>query len=198
MHLKFIHTVLGILSLLLFAWLAIGSVDVFPAQTTDESNKVLLLVAVSNLLLGCYISIRRRAKGYVQDFASALIITSTAMAVASFYYTWFRFSGSSLVQIAQLLLVLGVVLHFLINLSDINLGRSFPANGVERESGTVKWFNVTKGFGFITRDAGDDVFVHYRAIRGDGHRTLVEGQRVAFIVAENDKGLQAEDVISSP
>ena len=64
-----------------------------------------------------------------------------------------------------------------------------------REKGTVKWFNVTKGFGFITRDAGDDIFVHYRAIRGDGHRTLHEGQRVQFVVVEKDKGLQAEDVI---
>jgi CspA family cold shock protein len=63
-----------------------------------------------------------------------------------------------------------------------------------RENGTVKWFNVTKGFGFITRDQGDDVFVHFRSIRGTGHRSLVEGQRVKFEVAEGDKGLQAEDV----
>lgn len=63
-----------------------------------------------------------------------------------------------------------------------------------REAGTVKWFNVTKGFGFITRDQGDDVFVHFRSIRGSGHRSLTEGQRVRFEVVESDKGLQAEDV----
>ncbi|MDP6968553.1 MAG: cold-shock protein [Gammaproteobacteria bacterium] len=63
-----------------------------------------------------------------------------------------------------------------------------------RESGTVKWFNVTKGFGFITRDQGDDVFVHFRSIRGKGHRSLLEGQRVRFAVTESDKGMQAEDV----
>lgn len=63
-----------------------------------------------------------------------------------------------------------------------------------RESGTVKWFNTSKGFGFITRDAGDDVFVHFRSIRGQGHRTLFEGQRVEFNITEGDKGLQAEDV----
>jgi len=63
-----------------------------------------------------------------------------------------------------------------------------------RESGTVKWFNASKGFGFITRDAGDDVFVHFRSIRGQGHRTLFEGQRVEFDITEGDKGLQAEDV----
>lgn len=63
-----------------------------------------------------------------------------------------------------------------------------------RESGSVKWFNATKGFGFITRAQGDDVFVHYRSIRGEGHRTLREGQAVEFVVTKGEKGLQAEDV----
>ncbi|VAW62533.1 Cold shock protein of CSP family [hydrothermal vent metagenome] len=63
-----------------------------------------------------------------------------------------------------------------------------------RESGIVKWFNTSKGFGFITRDNGDDVFVHFRSIRGQGHRALFEGQRVEFDITEGDKGLQAEDV----
>lgn len=63
-----------------------------------------------------------------------------------------------------------------------------------REEGRVKWFNATKGFGFVTREQGDDVFVHYRSIRGEGHRTLREGQRVEFVVMKGDKGLQAEDV----
>ena len=66
----------------------------------------------------------------------------------------------------------------------------------DRESGMVKWFNVNKGYGFITRDNGEDedVFVHFRAIRGKGHRTLVEGQRVRYYAIRNDRGLQAEDV----
>ncbi len=63
-----------------------------------------------------------------------------------------------------------------------------------REVGSVKWFNVNKGFGFITRSTGDDVFVHFRNIRGQGHRSLNEGQRVRFNVHQSDKGLQAEDV----
>ena len=58
----------------------------------------------------------------------------------------------------------------------------------------VKWFNVKKGFGFITRDNGDDVFVHFRSIRGTGHRSLSEGQAVKFSVVDGQKGLQAEDV----
>lgn len=63
-----------------------------------------------------------------------------------------------------------------------------------RENGTVKWFNNSKGYGFIQRDQGGDVFVHYRAIRGDGYRTLEEGARVEFTVTQGQKGLQAEDV----
>lgn len=72
---------------------------------------------------------------------------------------------------------------------------SVPAGG--RETGTVKWFNTSKGFGFISRDSGDDVFVHFRAIRGEGHRVLVEGQRVEFTIMMRDKGLQAEDVTAT-
>lgn len=64
----------------------------------------------------------------------------------------------------------------------------------DREQGTVKWFNVSKGFGFITRENGDDVFVHFRNIRGRGHRSLNEGQKVRFNARQGDKGLQAEDV----
>lgn len=65
----------------------------------------------------------------------------------------------------------------------------------QRETGTVKWFNNSKGFGFIERNTGDDVFVHYRAIRSDGFRTLRDGQRVEFLVTQGPKGLQAEDVV---
>ena len=64
----------------------------------------------------------------------------------------------------------------------------------DREMGTVKWFNVRKGYGFITRDAGDDVFVHFRNIEGKGRRAIEEGQRVSFVVTTGDKGLQADEV----
>ena len=65
----------------------------------------------------------------------------------------------------------------------------------ERIVGTVKWFSSVKGYGFITRDRGDDVFVHYTAIQADGFRKLEEGQRVEFSVEETSKGPQATDVI---
>ncbi len=61
-------------------------------------------------------------------------------------------------------------------------------------TGSVKWFNDTKGYGFIQSDEGKDLFVHYTGIQSDGHRTLVEGQRVTFDVVEGDKGLKAVNV----
>jgi CspA family cold shock protein len=63
-----------------------------------------------------------------------------------------------------------------------------------RENGTVKWFNPDKGFGFITREGGDDVFVHHSAIQGGGFRTLNEGERVEFDVVQGQKGPAAENV----
>ena len=64
----------------------------------------------------------------------------------------------------------------------------------ERIIGTVKWFNGSKGYGFIEREGGDDVFVHYSAIQSDGYRNLEEGQRVEFTVTQGAKGPQASNV----
>jgi cold shock protein len=62
------------------------------------------------------------------------------------------------------------------------------------EKGTVKWFNAAKGYGFISRNGGEDVFVHFRAIAGDGYKTLNEGDQVQFDVEKGPKGLQASNV----
>ena len=63
-----------------------------------------------------------------------------------------------------------------------------------RQTGTVKWFNDEKGFGVITPQSGPDVFVHFRAIKVDGFKTLKEGQQVSFLVVQGQKGLQADEV----
>ena len=65
----------------------------------------------------------------------------------------------------------------------------------ERITGTVKWFNGAKGYGFIAREGGEDVFVHFSAIQGEGYRNLEEGQKVEFAIQKGPKGLQAADVV---
>jgi CspA family cold shock protein len=64
-----------------------------------------------------------------------------------------------------------------------------------KEQGTVKWFNSDKGYGFISRETGDDVFVHHTAIEGTGRKSLNEGDRVEFVVARGPKGFQAQGVV---
>ncbi len=64
----------------------------------------------------------------------------------------------------------------------------------DKEQGTVKWFNASKGYGFIQRQSGEDVFVHFSAIQSEGYRSLEEGQAVQFSVTKGPKGLQAEEV----
>ena len=77
----------------------------------------------------------------------------------------------------------------------VSKGTASPiASSAGREHGQVKWFNVSKGFGFITKDDGEEIFVHFRSIRGSGRRGLRDGQKVSFVVAQSDKGPQAEDV----
>lgn len=102
----------------------------------------------------------------------SLLISAAAIAVLLGSRTWPQTNSKTQGTIAQLT----------------------PTGQDKRETGTVKWFNTSKGFGFISRDTGEDIFVHFRAIRGEGHRILIEGQRVEFSVMQRDKGLQAEDV----
>lgn len=77
--------------------------------------------------------------------------------------------------------------------SQTNKGNASKA-GTGKELGKVKWFSASKGFGFITRDSGEDIFVHFRSINSKGNRVLREGQRVEFSIGNGSKGLQAEDV----
>ena len=82
------------------------------------------------------------------------------------------------------------------DLNSPNVNEAGSASDASRDRGTVKWFNVSKGFGFITKDDGEEIFVHFRSIRGEGRRGLRDGQSVSFIVTESNKGPQAEDVLA--
>ena len=96
-------------------------------------------------------------------------------------------------HVSQWLLVFAAVLT---GTTLTSMGAPSPRPQLEagREIGTVKWFNAAKGFGFIVRDNGEEVFVHFRSIQGKGHRSLGEGQKVSYRITESDKGPQAVDV----
>jgi cold shock protein len=86
--------------------------------------------------------------------------------------------------------------HPLLTSSDSSQQKFQTETGTTMETGTVKWFNDAKGFGFISRQNGEDVFVHFSAIQGGGFRSLQEGQTVQFNVTKGPKGFQAENVQS--
>ncbi len=129
----------------------------------------LILAIVAYLLIGLIRSRGLDSPGSGADFA-VLIMLFAVITVASFL------AGPGLPQ---------------------GLVPSQTGRETGRETGTVKWFNVKKGYGFITRDQGDDVFVHYRNLEGDGRRSVSDGQRVSFVVVQGDKGPQAEEVTAA-
>jgi len=184
---KLVHLATGAIALLLSLVLA-----------SDNSAAALLLAAfaLANLLIAPILPTwARGGRRQLQDLVSALIILATAMQAV------FMFSSTAFLDyqfLSLLTLAAATAIHLLLNLRKVS-AKSTPLSQdlSDRETGTVKWFNTSKGFGFISRDSGDDVFVHFRAIRGEGHRVLVEGQRVEFTVVDREKGLQAEDVIAA-
>jgi len=116
----------------------------------------------------------------------------------------FAFDASAAIKVYLMVFVLiflAATLNVLLRVkaNQINYDSAYADNEAQdndenREEGIVKWFNINKGYGFIIRDSGGEVFVHFRSIRGTGHRTLREGQKVKFSSVEGEKGLQAEDV----
>jgi len=185
--LKIIHLLTGVSALLL---------SLILASNNKDAALLLASFALANLLIAPVLpSWARGGRRKLQGFVSALIVLATAMQ-AIFILSTTASAANALVSLSTLLAA--VILHLALNLRKVST-KSAPLSQdlSDRETGTVKWFNTSKGFGFISRDSGDDIFVHFRAIRGEGHRVLVEGQRVEFTVMDRDKGLQAEDVIAA-
>ncbi len=136
---------------------------------------------------------------------SALLVLAAAVQALILLLPLEQIAGQPATLASLLLVFVAVLLHLAATRTQRQPQRERPrqqrapaasVSGAGRETGTVKWFNTSKGFGFISRDSGDDVFVHFRAIRGEGHRVLTEGQRVEFTIMLRDKGLQAEDVVT--
>jgi CspA family cold shock protein len=134
----------------------------------------------------------------LQIVSSALLVLAVVLQIITLFVPLEMLAGQPAILVSLLCAVVAVALH--LGACLYHPRPAAPAVAYDmtnRDTGTVKWFNTSKGFGFISRDSGDDIFVHFRAIRGEGHRVLVEGQRVEFSVMNRDKGLQAEDVIAA-
>lgn len=191
--LKIVHLLTGAVALLLSFIPSLRSEALPYLQQPDALY--LAFCGMLNLLLAPIVPIW--AKGthrQLQMVVSALLVIAVAV------QTLILLAPLPTVGVVPSLVAVfvAVALHLLLNLRKVTLAPPLPQDMTNRETGTVKWFNTSKGFGFISRDSGDDIFVHFRAIRGEGHRVLVEGQRVEFSVMQRDKGLQAEDVIAAP
>lgn len=168
--------------------------------SNSPSGLLILAAAFANLMAGFYQNAMPFPRKPLQILASLAFLSAAVLATGNMVLRLFVDPTTAAIpELTVYFLLAGLGLHALCNLHQLNpFSSSRKKDTVQinssRENGTVKWFNVSKGFGFITRDSGEDIFVHYRAIRGDGHRALSEGQRVDFTVAHKDKGLQAEDV----
>ena len=189
---KIVHILTGAAALLLSL---IPSLRADAAPFLQQPDAVYLaLFGLLNLTLAPVATLPRPHQ-HLQQLASALLVLAVVLQTITLLA---RQDMGSLP--ALICAVLAVITHLIANLVKPRpLHNQAPNYDMSnRDTGTVKWFNTSKGFGFISRDSGDDIFVHFRAIRGEGHRVLVEGQRVEFSVMNRDKGLQAEDVIAAP
>lgn len=195
--LKPLHFFLG---LLVFALAIVLSVV---NQSGDTHVLLLACFGLLNMLFAPVLPRWRCSnKQNLQNIVSVMVM---AVAVLQAIFVMIKFEGTdsynaSAFSVAVLLAatIIHLMLHYNRQPKKAASAGSYDEAGEldgERELGTVKWFNTAKGFGFISRDSGEDIFVHFRAIRGEGHRVLVEGERVEFYVMERDKGLQAEDVV---
>ena len=146
------------------------------------------MISVSQLFKILIISI---VISIITSVTSLQLHANTGASIAQSFSMLFEQQNSVLLLTVFISILLGCYLTSLV--SQRGMGGQLKATD-GREIGTVKWFNAAKGFGFITRDNGEDIFVHFRSIQGKGHRSLGEGQKVIFAIAEGDKGLQAVDV----
>lgn len=192
--LKIVHLVTGVAALLLSLIPSLRS-DALPYLQQSDAI-YLALLGLTSLLLAP--SSQLKHPSALQSLTTALVVLALVLQILILLAP-LPFIGDQPAIVLPLLSLAGaVVLQWIASLNKPSASIAIETfAGVDRETGTVKWFNTSKGFGFISRDSGEDIFVHFRAIRGEGHRILIEGQRVEFSVVQRDKGLQAEDVIAA-
>ncbi len=195
--LKIVHLLMGAAALLLSFIPSLKAEAVPYLQQPDALY--LAFFGLLNLVIAPVIPYWNKGpRQHLQNLVSALLVLTVVLQTLTLIAPMPVIAGQPAVLFSLVIALVAVLLHLA-----ISFYKSSPAAAPtsydmsNRDTGTVKWFNTSKGFGFISRDSGDDIFVHFRAIRGEGHRVLVEGQRVEFSVMNRDKGLQAEDVIAA-
>ncbi|MDR7055126.1 CspA family cold shock protein [Pseudomonas koreensis] len=195
--LKIVHLLMGAAALLLSFIPSLKAEAVPYLQQPDALY--LAFFGLLNLVIAPVIPYWNKGpRQHLQNLVSALLVLTVVLQTLTLIAPMPVIAGQPTVLFSLVIALVAVLLHLA-----ISFYKSSPAAAPttydmsNRDTGTVKWFNTSKGFGFISRDSGDDIFVHFRAIRGEGHRVLVEGQRVEFSVMNRDKGLQAEDVIAA-
>lgn len=195
--LKIVHLLMGAAALLLSFIPSLKAEAVPYLQQPDALY--LAFFGLLNLVIAPVIPYWNKGpRQHLQNLVSALLVLTVVLQTLTLIAPMPVIAGQPAVLFSLVIALVAVLLHL-----TISFYKSSPAAAPttydmsNRDTGTVKWFNTSKGFGFISRDSGDDIFVHFRAIRGEGHRVLVEGQRVEFSVMNRDKGLQAEDVIAA-
>ncbi|BAP80363.1 cold shock protein [Pseudomonas sp. MT-1] len=208
--LKILHVLTGVAALILsFVPSLTGAMPLL----VQPAALCLLLLGLLNVQFAASTQLNTHGHGRPILFgASALLIAAVAVQAAIVLIPVASFAGQPATLASLMLAFIAVLLQLATSQTKstsagahrgASKARKVQPNHTAaptagRETGTVKWFNTSKGFGFISRDSGDDVFVHFRAIRGEGHRVLAEGQRVEFTIMMRDKGLQAEDVVADP
>ncbi|WP_459077325.1 cold-shock protein [Metapseudomonas sp. CR3202] len=194
--LKIVHLLTGAAALLL-SFIPSLRADTLPYLQQPDAL-YLAFCGLLNLLLAPVVPVWAKGmRSQLQSLVSALLVLSVILQTLVLLAPLPSIGEQPAILVSILAVILAVALHLVINLRKVTQATPLPQDMSNRETGTVKWFNTSKGFGFISRDTGDDIFVHFRAIRGEGHRVLIEGQRVEFSVIQRDKGLQAEDVIAA-
>lgn len=191
---KIVHLFAGVSALLLSVIATSGEQ---PAALLQQPDAVYLVIfALFNLLTAAWAG--TASANLAGKAVSVLVVLATALQALVVLTPLPLVASQPAILLALATLAAAVLVQLTGYLPARRPSSAHPAAQGNRETGTVKWFNTSKGFGFISRDSGDDIFVHFRAIRGEGHRVLLEGQRVEFAVMLRDKGLQAEDVITIP
>ncbi|MGW8462644.1 cold-shock protein [Pseudomonas sp. GL-B-19] len=195
--LKIVHLLTGAAALLLSFIPSLRAEAVPYLQQPDALY--LAFFGLLNLTLAPVIPYWNKGPRHqLQNLVSVLLVLAVFLQVLTLLAPMPVIAGQPAVLFSLLAALSAVLLHLGVSFYKSSPAAASPSYDMSnRDTGTVKWFNTSKGFGFISRDSGDDIFVHFRAIRGEGHRVLVEGQRVEFSVMNRDKGLQAEDVIAA-